>query len=749
MSLLASEKSQSEQTQDPILRLLHPDGPFGAYLKGFEARQQQQQMMADILSAYRNNQIALIEAGTGTGKSLAYLIPAIIWSQERNEKTLISTATIALQEQLLHKDIPLIKKALGIDFKVVIVKGMGNYLCLNKFEEVKSELLLLPEIERQEIQTIDAWSQTTQDGTRATLPMAPSAELWERINAEGDACSRERCPFFKQCHFFKARREAADAHLLISNHHMLLADLRYRLEMGNFNNPALLPAYQRLILDEAHHLENVATEYFADQLGLLELLRLMGRLQADGQQNKGKGKLPQLKERLEQFQRQRHCSEVASLLTRLQVDFANMRLQLQKLLVDTFFAIDELTKCFRDEQKSSEEESGKSHKLRLRAHHYQHPLWLQEIQPRAQQLITEIKRYCESVLSLENSLKQLDYEKLNEQTELLRLEIINLTQRFANAAKLIENLALGKEEINRVRWVEIKQTRQGQQVSIVDANIDLAEALADGLFKRFASIILCSATLASGRQFNFIRNRLGLTPNLLSSKKVRESLYDSPFDYQNQSLFIVPTDMPEPHAPDFVNQAAERIEEILKITHGHAFILFTSFQMLKECHSILSERLQKQRLVLLKQGDENKMKLLNRFKSTPRSVLFGTDSFWEGVDVIGEALRCVIIVKLPFQVPTEPIIEAHVEAITARGGNAFMEYSLPQAIVKFKQGFGRLIRHRKDRGCVICLDPRIANKRYGSLFLNSLPPSKRFFGTSSEAMAQMAKFYKETFFLTK
>lgn len=736
---------QGEQAKDPILSLLDSQGPFKAHLKGFEVRAEQQQMMANILSAYRRNHIALIEAGTGIGKSLAYLLPAVVWSQQRNEKTLISTATIALQEQLLHKDLPLIKQALGIDFKVVLVKGMGNYLCLNRFEEVRGEFLLLSDREREEIQAIDAWSQTTKDGTRATLPIAPSADLWDRVKAESDACSRERCPFFKQCHFFKARQETADAHLLISNHHMLFADLNCRLESENFQNPALLPAYQRLILDEAHHLENIATEYFADRLGLLELLRLLGRLQADNQQTSHQGKLTLFKERLEQFQRQRQnpCSEIASLLTHLHIDFASMRQQLQKLLVDTFSAMDTWTQFFYSEQKAQEEEVDKSRKLRLRAHHYTHPFWQQEVQPRIQQLAEEIKRYCQAIVGVENRVKNLDYERLNEYTELLRAEILNLTQRLTQAGALLENLAQGKENPERVRWIEIAPTRVGQQVCVIDAKLNIAPDLAEGLFKRIPSTVLCSATLTSHREFAYVRSRLGLTPEFLPQHHIEEKLYDSPFDYKNQLLLGVPTDIPEPHSNDFVKQAAERIAAILKITRGHAFILFTSFQMLHECYGMLQSRLKAEGLVLLKQGEANRSALIQRFKQTPKSVIFGTDSFWEGVDVVGDALRCVIIVKLPFQVPTEPLIEARVEAIAARGGNPFMEYSLPQAIVKFKQGFGRLIRHRKDRGCVICLDPRISTKRYGTLFLQSLPPSRQFFGSSSDLLIQMANFYKE------
>ncbi len=294
----------------------------------------------------------------------------------------------------------------------------------------------------------------------------------------------------------------------------------------------------------------------------------------------------------------------------------------------------------------------------------------------------------------------------------------------------------------------MQQTNPLYNTTLVDASLDLSKFLAQHFFNRFETTVLCSATLAANKQFSFLRSRLGLTPALLPNFKIEEKIFESPFDFEKQSLLLIPTDLPEPHAPDFMDKACACILEAIRASRGNAFVLFTSYSALKQCYSRLQEQLCKENYRPCKQGDAPRIALLDRFKKTDRSVLFGTDSFWEGVDVAGEALRCVILFKLPFQVPTEPIVEARTQAITAKGGNAFMEYSIPNAVVKFKQGFGRLIRHKKDRGVIVCLDTRLITKRYGAYFFNSLPPVKQTKTPMKELRKEMEEFYRKTYKLT-
>jgi ATP-dependent DNA helicase DinG len=298
-----------------------------------------------------------------------------------------------------------------------------------------------------------------------------------------------------------------------------------------------------------------------------------------------------------------------------------------------------------------------------------------------------------------------------------------------------------------VRWIEAQMLKSFLNVHIADAELNIAKALADFLFSKFDSVILCSATLTTNKKFDFVKHRLGLKEQYFESLHLTENIYESPFNYKQQALLVIPNDIPNPLDPKFTEAAVEKIWETIQISQGNAFVLFTSYGMLKTCCSRLEKRLNEHRYPVFKQGDNNRQTLLKKFKETDRSVLFGTDSFWEGVDVAGDSLRCVIIVKLPFKVPTEPIIQARTEAIIARGGDPFMEYSLPNAIVKFKQGFGRLIRNKKDRGCIVCLDTRLITKKYGQQFLNSLPNCQQIIAPSEQIRSHMKEFYRKTYHL--
>lgn len=727
------------------LQILQPNGILHRSLKGFETREQQQKMMLDVITAYNRNAIALVEAGTGTGKSMAYLIPALLWALQKKERTVISTNTITLQEQLINKDIPLLLKTLNIDLKVVLVKGMGNYLCLRKLEEAKSEILFFNQREAQEIQKIDVWSQTSNEGTRSTLPFIPSGGVWEKVCAESDTCNNNECPYYQSCHFFKARREANEAQILVANHHLLFADLASRANNGNYHDTAILPLYRKVILDEAHHIEDIATEYLAGRLNQLEILRVLGRLSAEKGSNE-QGKLPLLKEKiLGHYRATVPPKETHVIFNCLNLDLPGIRRDVIQQVTETFETLGQFLATF---QKKNEETGGEM-KQRLLTPHFSHPFWINEVIPKVQGLIAVLTKYVQVLTTLENEIKFLENEKLNEQTKGIRFEITALGNRLLDATVLLQEFIVSKEDTARVRWIETQTLKTMTNIHLVNAKLDISKPLVDFLFSKFPSIILCSATLATNKKFNFTRRQLGLVPELIHDRNVIENIYESPFDYNQQALFAVPTDIPDPLQPGFIQAAAEKIWQSIQISHGNAFVLFTSYSMLKSCHDLLAQRLNANRYVTLKQGDDNRQSLLQRFKTTNRSVLFGTDSFWEGVDVVGEALRCVIIVKLPFKVPTEPIIQARTEAISANGGDPFSDYSLPHAIVKFKQGFGRLIRNKRDRGCIVCLDTRLIKKSYGQQFLNSLPNCQQIFAESELVKQHMTEFYRKTHHLTK
>ncbi|HRD55133.1 MAG TPA: helicase C-terminal domain-containing protein [Parachlamydiaceae bacterium] len=729
---------------EKALDLLKEDGKLSLSLKGFEPRQEQQKMMEAVLTSYNEGQIALIEAQTGTGKSFAYLIPAILWSLQNKERTAISTHTIALQEQLLNKDIPLILKALNVELKAVLVKGMSNYACLRKLEETREGILLLNEEEREEFQKLEAWSATTKEGSRSNLNFALFSFPWEKIAAESDTCTNSKCPHFQECHFFKARKKAQDAQLLIVNHHLLFADLNRREEIDNYEDPAILPAYTRIVMDEAHHIEDIATEYFAKNVNRLNLLRIIGRLSAE-KQTDGYGKLSLLKQKIgEYYKNKMFPSEISSILSRLTIDITADKNDLLTHLVQTFDAITEFMAALLE--KDSED---KELKLRLHPYHQTHPLWKNSLVLHAEAFIRSVHKYIRSLEAIDQDIVNLSDEKLNELTKSIRHEILALANRLKEAASLLKELILTESKPNKVRWMELQTIGFQDNLHLNDADLDISKACVEFLFSKFAAIILCSATLTSHKNFKFIKSRLGLTEKLLPEKIIKEEIYGSPFDFKKQALFAVPTDLPDPSDKQFIKAAAEHIWHLVKASNGNAFVLFTSYAMLNQCSGLLEKKFVENRYQLFKQGNESRQKLLEKFKKTERSILFGTDSFWEGVDVAGDALRCVIIVKLPFKVPSEPIVQARSEAILAKGGEPFTEYSLPSAIVKFKQGVGRLIRNKSDRGCIICLDSRILKKGYGKQFLDSLPGCQTFFGLCSEVEKEMSLFYKRTHYLVK
>jgi ATP-dependent DNA helicase DinG len=670
-------------------------------LPGFEVRPEQLQMFQDVFAAYDEECTYLIEAGTGTGKSLAYLIPAILWAAGKKEPSVIATHTIALQEQLMQKDIPFLLDALDLDLKAVLAKGMHNYVCLRKLHDNDEEI---PE-------SILNWSKTCREGSKSELPVLPSADLWEQINAESESCTHAKCPYYKDCFFFKARKAMEDAHLIVANHHLLFADLAIREESETLEAGAILPKYKRLILDEAHHCEDVATQYFADHVSRRGIIHALGRLFSD----RGTGKLISLCRKINEV-----YPESNPLTESLIIIFpAEKRAIVDKLNL----AFDALSNYFASHRLED--------KCRIREIHLNDPFWIQQVQPPVETVCADVKRFIHSILLIEGKIKQMQDDSLETKCEGLLAEIKGICKRLETFFSTLHTFVFSPLNPTVVRWMEGKPP----DLHLVAADLEIANRLAAALFNRLPTIVLCSATLSTHASFSFIRERLGI-------QNAQERIYKSPFDYKQQSLLTVPLDLPDPSHPSFTRLAAEQIWETISISQGGVFVLFTSYSMLRECEQLLAPRLYQKHFSLHCQGDESRMHLLRKFRESAKGVLFGTDSFWEGVDVAGEALRCVIIVKLPFKVPSDPLFQARSEAISKMGGSPFFDYSLPHAIVKFKQGFGRLIRTKNDRGCIICLDPRLATKGYGKMFLKSLPDCPTHFETSQQIHSRLRDFFK-------
>lgn len=718
-----------------ILHLLSDDGPISKKLKSFEAREEQKQLLACLIDAFNDKAIALIEAGTGTGKSMAYLIPALLSAAIWQETVVISTQTISLQEQLLHKDLPLLIDVLGVEVKVSLAKGMNNYVCSRKWDEIDLERMFLPEEQREKLFHMEHLSCQKGVGSRSDFPFHPPAALWELVGADFDSCNGQECPHYQNCYYFQARKSCQDAKILIVNHHLLLADIISKAESGT---ASLLPPFSRLIIDEAHNLEEIATDYFSKRISRLDFMKILSRISSE-KQGQMTGKVQLIKEKFQKAAKGEFFGSQSQFLNQLTIELPALRRELTKEITDTFQLLDQF-------QGNAGGEEGK---LRLKSLHYDSLAWKEEIVPSILKTSSTVKRYVQELSHIEGRMKHLDDEKLYESCKGILHDLKALSERLEEKALSFEVFAERPPSPESIRWLETTVTKGGLNLSCIDAKLDISKVLLKHLFTPYDTVALVSATLTTQKSFQFLKDRMGLHEKNLAGKKVIESAFESPFNFEKQALLIVPKDIPPPTSIDFLDAAEKVIWDAIQASRGNAFILFTSYGMLKTCFAKMESKLKEHRYFPLKQGDESRGTLLRSFIEQDRSILFGTDSFWEGVDVAGEALRLVIIAKLPFKVPSDPMIQARSEVISQNGGNPFQEFLLPQAAIKFTQGFGRLIRNKKDRGCILCLDNRLITKSYGKYFLKTLPKCPLEVVNSDQIKQKMIDFYKKTHSITK
>ena len=718
-------RAPSYQGIDPVetARALGPGGLISRVLGAFEDRPSQRDMAAYVADTFNDGGVSLLEAGTGVGKSFAYLVPAIAWARANRERTVVSTNTINLQEQLVGKDLPLLARALGDDEPptYALLKGWRNYLCLSRLElALSAQASLLEPERREELEALSAWARRTTDGSLADLTDQPSDDVWDEVSAEADLCTRLDCPHFDRCFLFAARRRAAEADIVVVNHHLLASDLAVRRAQENWQEAAVLPPYRRMIVDEAHHLEDAAAEHLGAAVSARGVARLLGRLERNG-----RGLIPALLGELAQ-----ESGAVAA---------ASGDLLRQGLLPEVAQAkagADEVFRLLAERLAASGESV-----FRLSDAFAADPIWERGLEVALDNLVNSLGRLRDGV---ETVADRLELDREHDRRAQRVQELRGVVRRLQAVLDGILLTLRPQPGLSAVRWIERRGERPVGRapfpVALASVPLDLAGVLRETLFDRVETIVLTSATLAVGDDFSFLTERLGLGEGFTRLKY--QAVLPSPFDFAAQCLFCVPTDVPDPRSdePGHDEAVARAIVELVHASDGGMFVLFTSHAALRRT----AERVRAtvaHRWPFLVQGEGPRDLLLRRFRDAGSAVLLGTDSFWEGVDVPGPALRVLLLAKLPFRAPNEPLTAARLERLAEQGLDGFTHYLVPRAALKLKQGFGRLIRSRSDVGVVVLMDHRVVSRRYGAALQASLPPAQRVIAPWAAVRAAAESFF--------
>ncbi|HKO11280.1 MAG TPA: ATP-dependent DNA helicase [Acidobacteriaceae bacterium] len=626
-----------------------PGGVLARSALPYEFRRGQLEMAQAVERAFQDNRHLIVEAGTGTGKTLAYLLPALRLCATTGRRVIISTGTKNLQEQLFFKDVPFLESLLG-PLRVCYMKGRANYLCRHKLFALRSQPILSGLEEISQYQAIAEWEKTTETGDRAEIDDLPEASaLWAKLDARSEACLGQTCPDYQRCFITEMRRRAAESDVVIVNHHLFFADMAIRQQAGGAPDAGVLPEAGVVVFDEAHELEDVASSYFGISLSNLKFEDL--------------------------------ARDVETLL--------RSRGELKSEVVSAAQMIRERARMFFGALPTRTAGGGGEGRM---------PFTNRE---------EFLEDHGDVYLGLLNGLHRME----GELEKLRSIEESQPLRRRAGTIREQLKFLLESEDRNTVFWLERRSGRH-TTTHLQATPIDVSELLRELLFQNYPSVVLTSATLTVQGGFTHMRKRLGLD-------EARELVVPSHFRYDRQALLYLPPEMPDPREPSFQEEAAHRIRRMLDITRGRAFCLFTSYQQMRDLYERLLIEVP---YPLLLQGTAPRKALLEEFRRTPNAVLFGTSSFWQGVDVQGEALSCVIVDRLPFAVPSDPVVQARMRAIEEAGGRPFFEYQVPSAVIALKQGFGRLIRSLEDRGVLMLLDPRLERQRYGRIFLESLPP---------------------------
>lgn len=691
---------------EEIAGVLDAGGALSEKMPSFEPRPSQVDMARDAARTISEGGVLVAEAGTGVGKSFAYLVPSLAWASGNGERVVISTATINLQEQIFRKDFPAINALFRKPAKAVVVKGRSNYLCKRRLYEAIEEDALFSDTSVRLRQILE-WDNNGGSGDRSELSLADDDPIWGRICSESDYCLLSRCPHRERCHVVRVRMEAASAQVIIVNHHVLLADLEAkRLREGILNS--ILPSYRTLVIDEAHALESSATSLFSQSFSIRSFQKIAGRLVRRKKRSRA-GILPSVA----------RLHGVDNTLIQKAIK------QIDKMLASADRCNQAALEAFGEGESSmlvKALEAGKRSTLNTA---------LVSLEKEAAGLVSELGTVYDS----------LGPELMEEESV---AELALTMKTLEELASLVPRFRSAEEEPDTIFWMEASRHAQKETLALFTATpLEVAPLLAERLFSSVHSCICTSATLTINGSFDWWKRRVGLdneVPDTPARLSVRCRIYPSPFPYRRNAMLAIDTGAPLPDSPKFQEYLNEAVTSLLNASRGRALVLFTSHRALRATFDYAAPLLERQGILALRQGQKDRFSLLNTFVNDISSVLFATESFWEGVDAPGETLSLVIITKLPFRVPTDPVHSSRAAAIEARGGNSFVEMSIPEAVILFKQGFGRLIRHSQDRGVVAVLDVRMVKKTYGNLFVSSLPECRIEAGPLDQIARAVADF---------
>ncbi len=695
------EQEVKKLDRNAVAQLLCAGGAMDTLSESYEERPSQVELLKDICTAFNANSIGVFEAGTGVGKSYAYLLPSMLWALDNKERVIVSTGTINLQQQLIEKDIPAAEKIIGREVKAVLIKGRQNFVCMRRLFDAQNEQdLFTDDDEQEELSHIVEWVKNCESGSRSDLSFLPREIVWSRVNSESDSCLGNRCRFFENCFVMKMRKIAAEADILVVNHHLLFADIESRLSGLGYDEAGVLPPYKRLIFDEAHGIETAATSFFSQGITRFSLLKQLGMLY-----------------RVKKSAASGHLFTIEALSSEGDVSEAMSAITLIKAHI-------------QDLEETALAVLGEGSTWRLSA---KTEVQAQALLPCFGALRGSLTQFCGVVRELIDSIDEKDAEAPAV------WETKKILSRLEGAAGVCQQFCEWGDKDGSVFWMEKSRTSNaGVYPRFYVTPLDTSYMMAQGVFEPLDTVVCVSATISIADSFDFWLKTSGAS--LIEAERLKCKTYPSPFPYKTHMLLAIPTDSPLPDDSQFQPYIEKAIIDLIQKAGGRTLVLFTSYESLRSaCHAARLE-LSRQGVTVLKQGDDDRFRLLEAFKSDTSSVLFATDSFWEGVDVPGESLSQVVLVKLPFGVPTDPVFASRSEAIERNGGSSFMHLSLPQAVIKFRQGAGRLLRTKSDYGVVTVLDRRLLVKQYGSFFIRSIPETKRVFEPMSDMLRSIERF---------